>query len=55
MLKLIKLIFHTFLIFVFNISQAEEQRVLHMVLEKGIVKIQTFPNKALFALQLEKY
>ena len=46
MLKLLKLIFHTFLIFIFNVAQSDEPIVLHMVLEKGVVKIQTFPNKA---------
>ena len=46
MLKFLKLIFHTFLIFVVYGVQANEPEILHMVLEKGVVKIQTFPNKA---------
>ncbi len=46
MLKFLKLIFHTCLIFLVNSTQADENKVIHMVLEKGVVKIQTFPDKA---------
>ena len=46
MLKFLKLILHTFLIFLVNGTQADEPKMLHMVLEKGVVKIQTFPDKA---------
>ena len=46
MLKFLKLIFHTFVIFLVNGTQADEPKVLHLVLESGVVKIQTFPDKA---------
>ena len=33
-------------IFLYSNSIASESPILHMVLEKGVVKIQTFPEKA---------
>ena len=47
MLKKLKLLIKTCLIFfTANSTIASEAPILHMVLEKGIVKIQTFPEKA---------
>tara|TARA_B100000242_G_C42933350_1_gene432869 strand:- start:92 stop:622 length:531 start_codon:yes stop_codon:yes gene_type:complete len=47
MLKKLKLLIKTCLIFfTANSAIASEAPILHMVLEKGIVKIQTFPEKA---------
>ena len=46
MLKLLKLFFNACLLFTFTSTFSSEGPVLHMVLEKGVVKIQTFPEKA---------
>ncbi len=46
MLKFIKIVFNLCLILLFTNSVANEAPILHLVLEKGVVKIKTFPNKA---------
>lgn len=46
MLKLLKLFFNACLLLTFTSVISSEGPVLHMVLEKGVVKIQTFPEKA---------
>ncbi len=44
--KIIKFIFNIFLIFTSSSLIAKDGPILHLVLDKGIVKIQTFPDKA---------
>ena len=46
MLKFFKVFLNIISLSIFSTSFAQEPPVLHMVLEKGIVKIQTFPDKA---------
>ena len=46
MLKFFKIFFNTLLFFSFSGYASADSPIIHMVLEKGIVKIQTFPNKA---------
>ncbi len=46
MLKFLKLFFNACLLLTFTSAISSEGPVLHMVLEKGVVKIQTFPEKA---------
>ncbi len=46
MLKFIKYLIHTCVFFIYSHSFAADPPILHMVLEKGVVKIQTFPDKA---------
>ena len=42
MLKILKFFLNVFILSVFTASFAKEPPILHLVLEKGIVKIQTF-------------
>ena len=46
MLKILKYFLNIFVLSIFTTSDANEPPILNMVLEKGIVKIQTFPDKA---------
>ena len=46
MLKILKYFLNIFVLSIFTTSVANEAPILNMVLEKGIVKIQTFPDKA---------
>ena len=46
MFKFLRYFMQTCLFFMFTNSMATEGPVLHMILEKGIVKIKTFPEKA---------
>ena len=46
MLKIFKYFLNIFVLSIFTTSFANEPPILNMVLEKGIVKIQTFPDKA---------
>ena len=46
MLKILKYFLNIFIFSIFTTSVANEPPILNMVLEKGIVKIQTFPDKA---------
>ena len=46
MLKFLKLFFNACLLLTFTSAISGEEPVLHMVLDKGVVKIQTFPEKA---------
>ena len=46
MLKFIRYFIQTCLFFIYSNTIALESPILHMVLEKGLVKIQTFPEKA---------
>ena len=46
MLKFLKLFFNACLLLTFTSAISGEGPVLHMVLDKGVVKIQTFPEKA---------
>ena len=46
MFKFLRYFIQTCMFFIFTNTMATESPVLHMVLEKGIVKIKTFPEKA---------
>ena len=46
MFKFLRYFIQTCLFFIFTNTMATESPVLHMVLEKGIVKIKTFSEKA---------
>jgi len=46
MLKFLRFFLNTCLFFLYTSSIANESPILHLVLDKGVVKIQTFPDKA---------